>query len=233
MDATYLRAANGQFVAQDFVTRYPTGRRHCACCKRWRHVTDFSPAKWADKAKTIILKLLSYCHACVAEKQRQRTGHQRRTACDGQVGTEAWRQRRLEKKRARYRAQRQNPFFVQARRDYVNQRTRQAAYAKWGYVESEPDPMLSDEATGGESFNAQNFVAYLDSWKTRQLVSDDNGNHQLAYFINGRQVTDNEGRQMRRWRSGENKRVNLGRADAWAIRFDLPFWEIEEVALAA
>lgn len=216
-----VRAANGQFVALDYATKYPLGRKHCASCKCWRHVVDFSPAKWIDRAKTIPLKLMSYCRACVAEASRIRKGSKGRRVFDGQVGTPSWHATRLAKKRARYREQRKNPFWVQARRDAANERTRRLAYAKWA------KPIVSDRESGGERLDPVKFVAYLDQWTTVDQVGEANT---WATFINGFRVTDCEGRQIRRWRRGENRSVRLWKADEWAIRFDLPFWEIEEVA---
>ena len=222
--STLVRATNGQFVAQSFQQKYPTGRKHCGRCKHWRHVIDFSPAAWLDAAKTIPLKLISYCHACQSARARQRTGHSLRKVFDGQPGTPAWRQKRLAKKRQLYRRQRQDPVWMQARRDYANARNRRLAYAKWA-----PDPALSAKASGGESFRAAQFVAYIDQWLVGYGHEEGGGEQ---FHVNGVSLTETESRALRRWRNGEAKTVRLVTADNWAVRFDLPFWEIEEAAIA-
>jgi hypothetical protein len=46
--------------------KYPTGRKNCSSCKRWRHLTDFRVENWKDSEKTIP-KLRSYCHFCAKQ----------------------------------------------------------------------------------------------------------------------------------------------------------------------
>lgn len=223
------RTTRGHFIGQSFTEKYLTGRKHCAACRCWRHVVDFSVAKWTDEGKTVPLKLLAYCKVCVARKQRARTNGQLRQVYDGQTGTEAWHRRRLEKQRLRYRKQRKDPEWVAARRKYYNDRNRKLAYAKWV-----PDPELTEKQTGGGgSFDAAKFVEYLDQFTTTLDGEQVSQGVQLDIRINGALVTDNEARTIRNWRQGKVKRVNLSTADRWAIRFDLPLWEIEEAASVA
>lgn len=223
-----VRAGDGRFLAQSFADKYPLGRKHCGSCKHYRHVMDFSVATWLDAAKTIPHKLTSYCAVCVARKQRARTGHKLRIVYDGQVGTEAWHQRRLAKKRVRYRLLRRDPQWVQARRDYFNRRNRLLAYARWAPPPSITDPAFKSGSGSGQ-FSAAKFVAYLDQWITEQATNDGD----VAFYLNGFPLGDNDGRRIRSWRSGEAATVKLSTADKWAIRFDLPLWEIEEAAKLA
>lgn len=46
------------------------GRRNCAKCGRWRHISDFS-AQRRDPATGEVLWLQAYCHVCEHERMRE------------------------------------------------------------------------------------------------------------------------------------------------------------------
>jgi hypothetical protein len=49
---------------------YPTGRKHCSDCGRWRPLTDFSVRKWWDTDREIPHLLQARCRACGNVKAR-------------------------------------------------------------------------------------------------------------------------------------------------------------------
>lgn len=60
-------------------TLYPTGRKHCSSCKRWRLIIDFGPRTWKDEPHcTVIHTVLSHCEICVTTRSRTRNGHKPR-----------------------------------------------------------------------------------------------------------------------------------------------------------
>lgn len=47
-----------------FAERYPTGRKHCRNCGRWRPVSDFEVYQWLDRWREIPLWLEINCYFC-------------------------------------------------------------------------------------------------------------------------------------------------------------------------
>jgi hypothetical protein len=77
---------------------------------------------------------------------------------------------------------------------------------------------------GEGDFDAKKFCKYL------KVKKGPGGRWSQAFYINGKRLTDSERRMVHRWRTGKYKTVRLGTADAFATRFDLPLWEIEQEA---
>jgi hypothetical protein len=145
----------GQYLAKSFQDKYPTGRKHCSKCKRWRHIIDFTVNIWTDSNKTFPLELESRCRGCRHKPHRIR---EKRCVCEPPRG-----------------------------------------------------------------FDPDEFVRFL---KPEKRVTSRYRNK--SYFVNGKRLTYSETRALLRWKTGEIKRVRLKTADAWAIRFDLPLWELED-----
>jgi hypothetical protein len=75
------------------------GRKHCTCCTRWRHWTDFGVHTWTDRTKTVPKRLQSWCHVC-----RRRYGKRHRANLTEEQkarirATNRVHQRRLERRR--------------------------------------------------------------------------------------------------------------------------------------
>lgn len=85
-------------------------------------------------------------------------------------------------------------------------------------------------------FDADELVAFMDRFLVEDHYQGDRKNFHKStgeYFIlriNGVRLTVAEQHQLSRWRRGTTKRVSIKDVDHWATRFDLPMWELEEVA---
>lgn len=75
----------------------------------------------------------------------------------------------------------------------------------------------------GIQYRTTEVLKYLD----RFMILD----HKHSQRLNGRILTENQTRQLHRWRSGESKTISEIELDKWSTYFDLPLWEIEEVAI--
>ena len=100
-----VRNSQGKFAPKNhssYRDKYPTGRRHCTGrCRRWRLVTDFSVLKWADRERTVPLRLMGKCRTCWAEHQRmEKGGKPRNWYPHGKPGTALHRKRETAKLRA-------------------------------------------------------------------------------------------------------------------------------------
>jgi hypothetical protein len=80
---------------------------------------------------------------------------------------------------------------------------------------------------GRGSFRASKFVEYLNPY----YAVEKSGLN--ALYINRRRLTASEVRRVWSWSNDEYKTVKISTVDAWATRFDLPLWEIEEAAKIA
>lgn len=155
---------------EDFRNLYPTFRKHCTKCKRWRHVVDFTVRKWWDDERTIPQTLVAWCKNC---------GH-----------------------------------------------AYQAAAYKRNITET-PKGIANTTNIGRGSIDARKFVDLLNpSWTTIRGGS-------RALTINGKRLSNSETTMLWRWSSGKYKTVMMSTADKWATKFDIPLWEIEEVAKIA
>jgi hypothetical protein len=56
---------------------YPTGRKHCSRCGRWRLITDFSVREWLNEKKDVPASFSSTCRVCDARRTRGPNGKAR------------------------------------------------------------------------------------------------------------------------------------------------------------
>lgn len=56
---------------------YPTGRKHCSRCGRWRLITDFAVRRWLNENKEIPVSFQSSCRRCDADRTRRPGGKPR------------------------------------------------------------------------------------------------------------------------------------------------------------
>lgn len=211
----------GRFEAISFEQRYPTGRKHCADCKCWRHLLDFSVRTWLDAAKTIPYQLLSYCRSCVAARQRSRTGYNRRNWFRlGRRGTQAERRARNAERRQQYLDLRKDPVWLSDRRRYQRKRLRIQ-----NHPETDPDFLEIRETQVNTilQYDAKRFYNYINRYLT--IEPTDMGTE--GYFINGRRVSESDNRALNRWKDGVQKKIGLCKADEFSIEYDLPLWEID------
>ena len=100
---------------------YPTGRKHCSSCGRWRHLIDFTPRSWVDPHNPVVLRLAnSTCRVCQARKARGSNAMPRIDYEHGAPGTE---RRRLHDNEVQ-RANRARKMTDDAYRADVNERWR-------------------------------------------------------------------------------------------------------------
>lgn len=79
-------------------------------------------------------------------------------------------------------------------------------------------------------FDAQRFVELLNPKKLPVRVGD---NVYLAWHVNGIRLSPSETRNLWRWKNGVRSTVLTETVDAWATKFGIPLWEIEEFAKIA
>ena len=113
------RDTSGRFLRLSFKDKYPTGRKHCGRCRRWRPVSDFSVAQWEDYRRECPHKLQSRCQCCERVRVRTLHGHhQRQNFNPNPPGTPEWHAWRRDRKRERYHELRKDKEWVELRREY-------------------------------------------------------------------------------------------------------------------
>lgn len=98
---------------------YPTGRKFCTGCGRWRLIIDFSCRKWADPERTIALQFATRCRACNAKRNREQTGNKpREWYPHGNPHGAKWNEHRNEQHREYRRRRMSDPKYRAAVNEY-------------------------------------------------------------------------------------------------------------------
>lgn len=99
---------------------YPTGRKHCSNCKRWRHVVDFNVRKWVDEPEcTTPLTLTSVCVPCQGRIKRKKNGSQRREKFPyGLPDSEKYREHRRKMNRESNKKRRERKTYREVFNEY-------------------------------------------------------------------------------------------------------------------
>jgi hypothetical protein len=222
------RDSAGRFVRQynSLQERYPTGRKHCSCCKRWRLITDFSVAKWEDFRREVPRKLQSHCQCCERLRIRNYThGQPRRVFNPYMRGSRKWHAFRAERKRLRYHELKKDAEWLKNRREYY--RFYHNAIGTYN-GNTRPDKNFKIGAGSKDLVLDAKKVAEFIGCLITKVETDKN--QKAQFTINGSVMTDDEGRAYRRWRSGRYPTARIASVDAWCIKFGIPLWEIEEFA---
>jgi hypothetical protein len=211
---------------KSFSERYPTGRKHCSGCKRWRHVVDFSVAKWESLARERPIKLQARCVCCERLRIRKHFGYKPRVVFNPYPpGSKRWQAFRTERKRLRYHELKKDPDWLKKRREYY--RFYHNAVGTYN-GNTKPDKKLKiGEGSLKLGLDSKKVAEFIDGLIVKG-VSDKN--QQMQFFINGKVLTDDEGRALRRWRSGRYPKAAIAAVDEWCLKFGIPLWEIEEFA---
>lgn len=90
-----------------------------------------------------------------------------------------------------------------------------------------PEEIANTTNMGRGPVDAKKFVELLNPTWVNVAGS------KKALSINGKRLTNSETSALWRWSSGRYKTVMMGTVDKWATKFDIPMWEIEEVAKIA
>lgn len=99
---------------------YPTGRKHCAHCRRWRHVVDFTARKWADLERTIPRYFDSSCTRCENKRSRKRRNlaGPRNLYIHGKPGSKVWLEARRKRNHAATVKRRASKEYREERAEY-------------------------------------------------------------------------------------------------------------------
>jgi len=118
-----------------YVERYPTGRKHCSKCKRWRHILDFSVKKWEDYRREKPLIMHSFCRICKRIINRVKRGFKPRDVVNPYFpGSKDWQEFRNMRRRKRYRELAKDPKWkaqdLEYRRIYLDAKRAENALDK-------------------------------------------------------------------------------------------------------
>lgn len=97
---------------------YPTGRKHCSRCKRWRHLIDFGVEKWFDIERTIPRVMKSACTICETQRNRERNGHAPRPIGPAKFSP-AWYEARRRRSRESLARRWRDPAYRADRNEYM------------------------------------------------------------------------------------------------------------------
>lgn len=214
---------------KSFAERYPTGRKHCSGCKRWRHVVDFSVAKWETLARERPIKLQARCVCCERIRIRNHFNYSPRKVFNPYpVGSKRWQAFRTERKRLRYHEMKKDPEWLARRREYYR-----FYHEAKGTYNGNTKPRGNFRVGDGSQklgLDAKKVAEYLG-----KLITKEPGNRtsKSRFYLNGKMMSATEGRAYRRWRSGRYPTAALSVVDEWCLKFGIPLWEIEEFAKIA
>ena len=206
--------------------RYPTGRKHCAHCKRWRPITDFSVVQWEDFHREIPRKLQSNCQCCERVRIRNYHGHQQarfENRNPYRPNTPEWRAFRAERKRVRYYELKKDREWLKRRREYY--RFYHNAIGTYGGRTKPKKGFKVSDGSEKIRLDAKKVAQFFEVWIERGL----NDEGQEYALLNGKPISRAEAQTLRRWKK-ESATAALRIVDAWCAKFGIPLWEIEEQA---
>lgn len=214
---------------KSFAERYPTGRKHCSRCTRWRPISDFSVVKWETQARERPFKLQSRCVCCERVRLRDYQGnHQRKVFNPYPAGSERWRAFRAERKRVRYHEMKKDREWLKLRREYY--RFYHEVKGTYNGRTKVKKGLLIGAGSGKLALDPVKVAEFIDSLVVKN-ISENNGTEKFT--INGKSLTDSETHVLGRWRDGKYRTAAIATVDAWCVKFEIPLWEIEESAKLA